>query len=73
MQFIQCDYVLLQTAILGMVYIVGFGYGMIASGIDIDFFMNYYSPQSSVNIKFEKMMFSGGLISCTFWVSHALL
>ena len=62
----------LQTAIFGMVYIVGIGYGMIGSGIAIDFFMNYDIP-SSVHIKFHKMIFSGGLISCTFWVSHALL
>ena len=55
-----------------MVYIVGIGYGMIGSGIAINFFVNYDIP-SSVHIKFHKMIFSGGLISCTFWVSHALL
>ena len=66
---------LLQTAILGMMYIVGIGFGMINSGMYIDFFMtydpDYYDPLPSVT-KFHKMIFSGGLISCIFWVSLKL-
>ena len=51
-----------------MMYITGMGFGLIIIGIGFN--------QSSSLEDFDKeykLMFSGGLISCTFWVSLVTL
>ena len=64
----QCIIYFLQAAVLGMMYITGMSYGLIYIGIA---FNQSYSLE--VFDKEPKLMFSGGLISCTFWVCHECL
>ena len=57
---------LIQTAILGTVYILGIECGLIGSGIALDQVINLTNLDDYD--KSVKLMFAGGLISTFFWV-----
>ena len=56
-----------QTAILGMMYVIGIAFGLIASGLTINNYLTLVYLD-----KWYKLWFAGGLLSCTFWVSQVI-
>ena len=59
----------LQTAVLGMFYIIAMGYALHGSGTQMNFINDFHLTFSNGGLSSYRLLFAGSFLACLFWVS----
>ena len=61
----------MQTAVLGVFYIIAIGFALHVFGLSINLINDYHFTFSNGGLSSYRLLFAGSFLACLFWVSTA--